>query len=121
MSPTLTSGPPGADIVLNPLFEHGLDLWAGRDCMLSRHSSLGEANRKVLPLVGNFFTHASLRSSSSNGIQQEITGRVQRKLAYEVIAITRILGNQVLAASNVKVTLWILEKDLRERHVEIIE
>ena len=81
-----------------------------------RHSSLLEGT--VLPLLGNFFVSASLRTDQSNGIQQEITERICRKHAYEVTAIVRILA-KFIANAEVKVSLWIIEADLRDQHIEI--
>ena len=73
---------------------------------------------KILPKVGKFFASATERTQSWNGIQQDITGRVQRKLAYEVTALVRIFGNNV-TSSNVRATLWVQNPDLREQYIGI--
>ncbi|KAK9271063.1 hypothetical protein L1049_026652 [Liquidambar formosana] len=92
------------NIILNPRFEDGLNNWSGRGCKILLHNSMGDG--KILPQSGNFFASATERTQSWNGIQQEITGRVQRKLAYEVTAIVRIFGNNVTSA-DVRTTLWV--------------
>lgn len=73
---------------------------------------------KVLPKSGKFFAAATERTQSWNGIQQEITGRVQRKLAYEVTALVRIFGNNV-NTSDLRVTLYVQKPDLREQYIGI--
>jgi hypothetical protein len=45
---------------------------------------------KIVPLSGKYIVAATERTQSWNGVQQEITGRVQRKLAYDVTAAVRI-------------------------------
>lgn len=73
---------------------------------------------KVLPMTGKFFGSTADRTDYWNGIQQEITGRVQRKLAYDLIAIVRIFGNNISSA-NIKATLWIQGADGREQYIGI--
>lgn len=73
---------------------------------------------KVMPMSGKFFASATERTQIWNGIQQEITSRVQRKLAYEVTAIVRIFGNNVTSAA-VQATLWVQTPDLREQYIGI--
>ncbi|KAH7664999.1 Carbohydrate-binding CenC-like protein [Dioscorea alata] len=77
-------------ILKNPHFESGLNHWSGRGCKLVLHDSL--EHRQVLPLNGNFFVSATYRSQTWNGIQQDITGKVKRKVAYEVTAVVRVYG-----------------------------
>jgi hypothetical protein len=73
---------------------------------------------KIVPKSGKFFACAAERTQAWNGIQQEITGRVQRKLAYEMTALVRIYGNNVTSA-DVQATLWVLTSDLREQYIGI--
>lgn len=73
---------------------------------------------KILPKTGKVFASATERTQSWNGIQQEITGRVQRKLAYEVTAVVRIFGNNV-TTSDVRATLYVQAPDLREQYIGI--
>lgn len=80
------------------------------------HDSLGDG--KVVPLTGKYFASTADRTDYWNGIQQEITGRIQRKLAYEVTAVVRILGNNVTSA-NVRATLWVQAADLREQYIGV--
>ncbi|KAK2981749.1 hypothetical protein RJ640_006001 [Escallonia rubra] len=104
------------NIILNPRFEDGLNNWSGRGCKILLHDSLGDG--KITPLSGKFFVAATERTQSWNGIQQEITGRVQRKLAYEVTAVVRIFGNSVTSA-DVRATLWVQTPDSREQYIGI--
>ncbi|CAL0319068.1 unnamed protein product [Lupinus luteus] len=50
--------------------------------------------------------------------KQEITTRVQRKLAYEVTALVRIFGNNV-TTSDVRATLYVQTPDFREQYIGI--
>ncbi|CAI8599388.1 unnamed protein product [Vicia faba] len=104
------------NIILNPQFEDGLNNWTGRGCKIALHDSMGDG--KILPKSGKFFAAATERTQSWNGIQQDITGRVQRKLAYEVTALVRIFGNNV-NTSDLRVTLYVQKPDLREQYIGI--
>ncbi|XP_059634332.1 endo-1,4-beta-xylanase 1-like [Cornus florida] len=104
------------NILLNPRFEEGLNNWSGRGCKILLHDIMGEG--KILPFSGKFFASATDRTQSWNGIQQEITGRVQRKLAYEVTSVVRIFGNNITNA-DVRITLWVQAPDLREQYIGI--
>ncbi|WVZ21507.1 hypothetical protein V8G54_008829 [Vigna mungo] len=84
-------------------------------CKIALHDSTGDG--KILPKSGKFFASATERTKSWNGIQQEITGRVQRKLAYEVTTLVRIFGNSV-TTSDVRATLWVQAPDLREHNLD---
>lgn len=104
------------NIVQNPTFDDGLNNWSGRGCKIVVHDSM--ADGKVLPMSGKFFASTADRTQNWNGIQQEITGRVQRKLAYEVVATLRILGNNITSA-NVRATLWVQAANLPEQYIGI--
>ncbi|KAJ4964564.1 hypothetical protein NE237_016413 [Protea cynaroides] len=104
------------NIILNPRFDDDLNNWSGRGCKAVLHDSMGDG--KVRPLSGNFFASATERTQNWNGIQQEITGRVQRKLAYEVTAVVRIFGNSVTSA-DVRATLWVQAQNQREQYIGI--
>lgn len=101
-------------ILKNPHFESGLNHWSGRGCKLVLHDSL--EHRQVLPLHGNFFVSATHRSQTWNGIQQDITGKVKRKVAYEVTAVVRIYG---AANADVRATLWVQTPNGREQYIGI--
>ncbi|EXB66912.1 Endo-1,4-beta-xylanase A [Morus notabilis] len=73
---------------------------------------------KIVPQSGKFFASATERTQNWNGIQREITGRVQRKLAYEVIAVVRIFSNNV-TTSDVRATLWVQTPNQREQYIGI--
>ncbi|KAL5844618.1 hypothetical protein ACOSQ4_010576 [Xanthoceras sorbifolium] len=104
------------NIILNPKFEDGLSNWSGRGCKIVLHDSM--ADGKIVPLSGKVFASATERTQNWNGIQQEITGRVQRKLAYEVTAVVRIFGNNVTAAT-VQATLWVQTLNQRDQYIGI--
>ena len=76
------------------------------------------ADGKIVPLSGKYFATATERTQNWNGIQQEITGKVQRKLAYDVTAVVRIFGNNV-TNSDVRVTLWVQTPNLREQYIGV--
>ncbi|XVE95092.1 hypothetical protein REPUB_Repub02eG0066700 [Reevesia pubescens] len=104
------------NIVINPQFEDGLNNWSGRGCKVVLHDSMDDG--KIVPQSGNVFASATERTQSWNGIQQEITGRVQRKLAYNVAAVVRIFGNNVTTAT-IQATLWVQTPDRREQYIGI--
>lgn len=82
------------------------------------HDSM--ADGKVLPMTGKVFGSTADRTDYWNGIQQEITGRVQRKVAYEVTAVVRIFGNNITTA-DVRATLWVQAADLREQYIGVAQ
>ncbi|KAL2521317.1 glycosyl hydrolase family 10 protein/carbohydrate-binding domain-containing protein [Forsythia ovata] len=106
----------GRNIILNPEFDNDLRNWSGSGCKIALHDSM--ADGKVLPMSGKRFASTADRTQNWNGIKQEITGRVQRKLSYEVTAVVRIYGNKI-TSSNVTATVWVQAPDLREHHIEI--
>ncbi|CAK7347358.1 unnamed protein product [Dovyalis caffra] len=104
------------NIILNPRFEDGLNNWSGKGCKIELHESMEDG--KVFPQSRKFFASATNRTENWNGIEQEITGRVQRKVAYEVTAVVRIYGDNVTSAG-VQITLWVQEPDSREQYIAI--
>ncbi|CAI9264239.1 unnamed protein product [Lactuca saligna] len=102
------------NIILNPNFEDGVNNWSGRGCTIARHDSMG----KIVPKFGKFFASTTQRTQNWNGIQQDISGRVKRKLAYSVIATVRIFGNNVTSA-DIRATLWVQTPDSREQYIGI--
>lgn len=106
------------NIILNPNFEDGVNNWTGRGCKILLHDSMGGG--KIVPQSGKFFAATTERTQTWNGIQQEITGRVQRKLAYEVAAVVRIFSNNVsVSSADVRVTLWVQTPNLREQYIGV--
>lgn len=79
------------------------------------HNSLQDG--KILPVKGKYFVSATERSHHWNGIEQEITGRVNRKRAYEVTALVRILGN--VNSADVRATLWVQSPNGRDQYIGI--
>ncbi|KAL7584143.1 hypothetical protein Lser_V15G44647 [Lactuca serriola] len=104
------------NIILNPEFEDGVNNWSGRGCKIALHDSMGDG--KVLPKSGKFFASATERTQYWNGIQQDISGKIQRKLAYQVTAFVRIFGNNV-TSSSVRATLWVQGPDSHEQYIGI--
>ncbi|KVI06779.1 Carbohydrate-binding, CenC-like protein [Cynara cardunculus var. scolymus] len=104
------------NIILNPEFEDGVNNWSGRGCKIALHDSMGDG--KILPKSGKLFASATERTQNWNGIQQDISGRVQRKLVYEVSAFVRIFGNKV-TGSTIRATLWVQTPDSREQYIGI--
>ncbi|CAB4266138.1 unnamed protein product [Prunus armeniaca] len=104
------------NIILNPKFDDGLNNWSGRGCKIVLHDSMGDG--KIVPQTGKVFASATERTQSWNGIQQEVTGRLQRKLAYEATAVVRIFGNNV-TSSDVRATLWVQSPNQREQYIGI--
>ncbi|XP_056173095.1 endo-1,4-beta-xylanase 1-like isoform X3 [Syzygium oleosum] len=104
------------NIILNPVFDDGLNNWAGRGCKIVLHDSM--ADGKIVPQSGKYFASAKERTQTWNGIQQEVTGRLRRKLAYEATALVRIFGNNV-SSTDVQITLWTQMPDLREQYIGI--
>ncbi|MBA0625716.1 hypothetical protein Godav_003491, partial [Gossypium davidsonii] len=99
------------NIIINPKFEDGLNNWSGRGCKVALHDSM--ADGKIVPQSGKAFASATERTQNWNGIQQEITGRVQRKLAYSVAAVAtdkdwvQLQGKFLLNGSPSKVVIYL--------------
>ncbi|XP_027149767.1 endo-1,4-beta-xylanase 1-like [Coffea eugenioides] len=104
------------NIITNWKFDDGLNGWSGRGCKVVLHDTM--ADGKIVPQSGKLFASATERTQSWNGIQQEITGKVNRKLAYEVSAVVRIYGNNITNA-DVQATLWVQAADMREQYIGI--
>ncbi|XP_074556985.1 endo-1,4-beta-xylanase 1-like [Curcuma longa] len=104
------------NIILNPSFDDGLNNWSARGCKIALQESTATGN--MLPLSGTkYFAAATERAQNWNGIQQEITGRVQRKLAYNVAAAVRIQGNATVA--DVSVSIYVQGTNGRDQFVRI--
>lgn len=73
---------------------------------------------KIVPSSGRYFASATERTQIWNGIQQDITGRVQRKLAYEVNAVVRIFGNNVTTA-DLRATLFVQIPNQHDQYIGI--
>uniref|UniRef100_A0A1J3JJZ3 Endo-1,4-beta-xylanase A n=1 Tax=Noccaea caerulescens TaxID=107243 RepID=A0A1J3JJZ3_NOCCA len=116
LSPERVTAEDEEDIVVNPNFENGLNNWSGRSCKIVLHDSM--ANGKIVPESGKAFASATERTQNWNGIQQEITGKVQRKRVYEATAVVRIYGNNVTNAT-VQVTLWVQNPNQRDQYIGI--
>lgn len=80
------------------------------------HDSLGAG--KVLPQIGKYFASATNRTQNTNGIQQDLTGRVQRKRMYEATAVVRLFGSNV-APSDVRATLYVQTLNGKDQYIGI--
>ncbi|KAF3561135.1 hypothetical protein DY000_02012966 [Brassica cretica] len=104
------------NLVVNPNFEDGLNNWSGRSCKIVCHDSM--ADGKIIPQSGKAFAAATERTQNWNGIQQEITGKVERKRVYEATAVVRIYGNNVTSAT-LQATLWVQNPNQRDQYIGI--
>lgn len=104
------------NIILNPNFEDGTSNWSGRGCKIVVHESMNDG--KILPKSGKHFASASERTQTWNGIEQEITKRVKRKLAYQATALVRVFG-KVATSADVRITLYVQLPDLREQYISV--
>ncbi|CAI9753076.1 unnamed protein product [Fraxinus pennsylvanica] len=104
------------NIILNPRFDNALCNWVGRGCMIALYDSM--ADGEVLPMSGKHFASTEDLTEPWNGIQQEITGRVQRKLAYEFASVVRIYGYNI-TISDITAKVWVQAPDLREHYIKI--
>ncbi|VFQ75171.1 unnamed protein product [Cuscuta campestris] len=105
-------------VILNPEFEEGLSNWTGRGCDIALRDSMDDG--KTVSPSGKAFACAANRTQDWNGIQQDISGRAQRKLAYEATATVRVHGTtDVAQTAQVRATLWLQYADLHEQYIGI--
>jgi hypothetical protein len=76
-----------------------------------RNDNLEPASN-IQPLNGKYFSVATERLYTSNGIEQEITSKLQRKANYTVTTIVRTQGSTGI--SEVSVTVWYKGKNGHE-------
>lgn len=76
------------------------------------------AGGTISPQIGKYFASTTNRTQNWNGIQQEISGRVKQKLAYEVFATVRVFGDNTSSAV-VRASLWVQTKDRHEQYIGI--
>lgn len=108
------------NIILNPEFDDGLDSWAGSGCKIELHDSLDDG--KVLPANGKYFVAATGRTDTWNGVQQDVTARMQRKLLYEATATVRLhsaAGGGAVAPCEVRATLGVQTVDGRQQYLSV--
>ncbi|XP_057856953.1 endo-1,4-beta-xylanase 3 isoform X1 [Cryptomeria japonica] len=99
-------------IIQNPLFDDGLNHWTGRSCKIVLRDV---AKDEHLPSGGKHYASATERTQTWNGIQQDISGRVESKSVLEVSAYVRITGS--VQSAEVRATLWVQTADLREQYI----
>ena len=107
------------NIILNPEFDDGLDNWAGNGCKIELHDSLDDG--KVLPANGKYFVAATGRTDTWNGVQQDVTARLQRKLLYEATATVRLHSSAAAAVApcEVRATLGVQTADGRQQYLGV--
>jgi hypothetical protein len=108
------------NIILNPEFDDGLDNWNGSGCKIELHDSLDDG--KVVPASGKHFVAATGRTDTWNGVQQDVTARLQRKLLYEAAATVRLHAAAAAAAvqaCEVRATLAVQTADGRQQYLGI--
>ncbi|CAN6317288.1 unnamed protein product [Urochloa humidicola] len=108
------------NIILNPELDSGLDNWAGNGCKIELHDSLDDG--KVLPANGKYFVAATGRTDTWNGVQQDVTARMQRKLLYEATATVRLHaagGGAGVSACEVRATLGVQTADGRQQYLGV--
>ncbi|KAJ8561389.1 hypothetical protein K7X08_027579 [Anisodus acutangulus] len=105
-------------IIINANFDDSLNSWSGRGCKVACHDCMAHAN--INPTSGKYLASATERTQNWNGIQQDIAGRVKRKLAYEMTATVRLYGHNVNSA-DVRGTLWVQGADNREQYIGIVK
>ncbi|KAK4796586.1 hypothetical protein SAY86_028912 [Trapa natans] len=105
------------NIIINPNFEDGTNKWSGRGCKIILHDSMNGG--KILPKTGKYFASASERTQTWNGIQQDITANIKRKLAYQVTSLVRIFSKNTSSSADVRVTLYVQMPDLREQYIGV--
>ena len=106
------------NIILNPEFDDGLDNWAGNGCKIELHDALDDG--KVLPANGKYFVAATGRTDTWNGVQQDVTARMQRKLLYEATATVRLhAAAGGVAPCEVRATLGVQTADGRQQYLGV--
>lgn len=108
------------NVILNPEFDDGLDNWSGNGCKIELHDSLDDG--KVLPANGKYFVAATGRTDTWNGVQQDVTARLQRKLLYEATATVRLhspSASAAVAPCEVRATLGIQTADGRQQYLGV--
>ncbi|BAF12790.1 endo-1,4-beta-xylanase 1 [Oryza sativa Japonica Group] len=106
------------NIILNPEFDSGLDNWSGSGCKIELHDSLDDG--KVLAVSGKYFVAATGRTDTWNGVQQDVTSRLQRKLLYEVAATVRLSGAAATPSPcEVRATVAVQNTDGRQQYISV--
>ncbi|GJM96159.1 hypothetical protein PR202_ga12972 [Eleusine coracana subsp. coracana] len=105
------------NIILNPEFDDGLDNWSGSGCKIELHDSLDDG--KVVPASGKYFVAATGRTDTWNGVQQDVTARMQRKLLYEATATVRLRAANGVQPCEVRATLAVQTQDGRQQYLGV--
>jgi hypothetical protein len=77
----------------------------------------------VLPANGKYFVAATGRTDTWNGVQQDVTARLQRKLLYEATATVRLHSSAAaggaVAPCEVRATLGVQTADGRQQYLGV--
>ncbi|KAH7387311.1 hypothetical protein KP509_16G016200 [Ceratopteris richardii] len=99
-------------LIRNPDFKQGLEFWYGKGCkveLLDPSSVEMNGLSKQAVLV-------TKRTSSWQGLEQNVTGRIQGKRKYEVSACVRIDGD---TCAEVLATLWTKDKHGKDHFINL--
>ncbi|CAM6086771.1 unnamed protein product [Calypogeia fissa] len=102
-------------LVQNSGFTDGLKGWRAKNCNIYVSESL--ENGRILPSTGKFFAVAGNRTEGWQGIEQEITGRIEESMHYTVTCQVRIRGN--VAEAHVLATLYLKGMDNKDQYITL--
>lgn len=86
--------------------------WRAKNCNVYVCESLD--NGKVRPATGKFFAVAGNRTEGWQGMEQDITGRIEESMHYNISGQVRIRGNA--AEANVMATLYMKGMDGKDQY-----
>ncbi|BBN13674.1 endo-1,4-beta-xylanase [Marchantia polymorpha subsp. ruderalis] len=105
---------PSIGLLHNPTFDDGLKSWTQKGCKAYVTESLGA----IGPETGKYFAVASQRTETWQGIEQDITGRIEESTLYHVSAKVRVNGGGVKEAM-VMATLYMKGYDGKEQYMTL--
>ncbi|KAL3691913.1 hypothetical protein R1sor_005564 [Riccia sorocarpa] len=104
---------PTQGLLLNPTFDDGLRPWAAKGCKAYVTESLGD----IRPAQGKYFAVATQRTETWQGIEQDITGRIEESILYNVKLTVRLLGG--VKEARVLATLYMKSDDGKDQYVTL--
>lgn len=112
ISPATINQPPRG-ILHNPTFDDGLRPWTPKGCKADLTGSLGD----ILPVSERQFAVATNRTESWQGIEQDITGRIEESTLYHVTAMVRLHGG--VNEARVLATLYMTGEDGKDQYLTL--